>query len=76
MTLKVNCSYCSGFKVCAAEGCHYTVSTKQRINRCLDHKKTMSLVLSGPCNCHLAYIQYIQLMSYMMGTDGWNHQSS
>ena len=53
--LKVNRSYCSGVKVCGGEGCNYTVSTKQRVNRCSEHK-TMGLILSGPCNCHLAYV--------------------
>ena len=54
-TLKVNRSYCSGVKVCGGEGCSYTVSTKQRVNRCSEHK-AMGLILSGPCNCHLAYV--------------------
>ena len=30
--LMANRSYCSGVKVCAGEGCTYTVSTKQRVN--------------------------------------------
>jgi len=54
-TLKVNRSYCSGVKVCGGEGCTYTVSTKQRINRCREHT-IMALIPSGPCNCHLAYV--------------------
>lgn len=54
-TLKVNRSYCSGVKVCGGEGCRYTVSTKQRANRCSEHQ-AMSLILSGPCNCHLAHV--------------------
>ena len=54
-TLKVNRSYCSGVKVCGGEGCSYTVSTKQRVNRCSEHT-AMGLILSGPCNCHLAYV--------------------
>ena len=51
-TLKINRSCCSGVKVCGGEGCNYTVSTKQRVNRCTQHT-TMSLIPSGPCNCHL-----------------------
>ena len=54
-TLKINCSYCSGVKVCGGEGCTYTVSTKQRVNRCTEHT-TMALIPSGPCNCHLVYV--------------------
>ena len=54
-TLKMNRSYCSGVKVCGGEGCNYTVSTKQRVNRCTQYT-TMALILSGPCNCHLVYV--------------------
>ena len=50
-----NRSYCAGVKVCAGEGCDYTVSNKQRINRCKDHPK-MALSSTGSCGCHLAYI--------------------
>ena len=54
-TLKVNRSYCSGVKICGGDGCNYTVSTKQRINRCSKHDK-MGLIPSGPCNSHLVYL--------------------
>ena len=54
-TLKVNRSYWSGVKAYGGEGCGYTVSTKQRVNWCSEHK-AMGLILSGPCNCHLAYV--------------------
>ena len=54
-TLKINRAYCSGVKVCGGEGCTYTVSTKQRVNRCTEHT-TMALIPSGPCNCHLVYV--------------------
>ena len=54
-TLKMNCSYCSGVKVCGGEGCYYTVSTKQRVNRCTQ-RTIMALIPSGPCNCHLVYV--------------------
>ena len=55
MTLFVNRSYCSGVKMCAGNQCTYTVSNKQKINRCKDHP-TSSLVSSGPCCCHMVYI--------------------
>ena len=51
----MNRSYCSGEKVCAYEGCTYTVSTKQKINRCKEHPN-MGLHVSGPCSCHIVYI--------------------
>jgi len=54
-TLVLNRSYCSGVKMCAHEGCTYTVSTKQKINRCTDHE-SMGLRVTGPCSCHIAYI--------------------
>jgi len=54
-TLMVNRSYCSGVKICPGENCHYAVSTKQRLNRC-DQHPDMALALTGPCNCHLAYV--------------------
>ena len=46
--LVANRSYCSGVKVCAGEGCTYTVSTKQRVNRCTHHKNA-ALLSTGPC---------------------------
>lgn len=54
-TLLVNRSYCSGVKVCGGENCQYTVSTKQRLNRCAE-RGDMALVPTGPCTCHLAYV--------------------
>jgi len=53
--LMTNRSYCSGVKVCAGEGCTYTVSTKQRTNRCIQHK-TAALISTGPCNCYITYV--------------------
>ena len=55
ITLVANRSYCTGVKICAGDGCTYTVTTKQRINRCKEHTK-MSLVPSGTCSCHIAYV--------------------
>ena len=53
--LVANRSYCSGVKVYANEGCNYTVSTKQKINRCKEHH-SKGLHATGPCSCHIAYI--------------------
>ena len=53
--LMANRSYCSGVKVCAGEQCTYTVSTKQRMNRCKNHAKA-ALLSTGPCNCYIAYV--------------------
>ena len=53
--LVTNRSYCSGIKVCAHEGCTYTVSTQQKINQCKEHP-SMGLRVTGPCSCHIAYI--------------------
>ena len=60
-TLLCNRSYCSGVKMCAAENCTYTVSTKQRVNRCKEHP-LMGLLPSGPCSCCLAYVYRPNMM--------------
>jgi len=52
--LMCNRSYCSGVKMCTADSCTYTVSTKQRVNRCQDHPK-MGHLQTGPCSCYIAY---------------------
>lgn len=52
--LMCNRSYCSGAKMCAAVNCIYTVSTKQRVNRCQEHPK-MGLLQSGQCSCYLGF---------------------
>jgi len=54
VTLYTNRSYCSGIKMCAGDQCTYTISNKQKINRCKDHP-TLSLMSSGPCCCHIVY---------------------
>lgn len=50
-----NRSYCAGVKICAEDKCEYTVSNKQKVNRCPKHPK-MGLILTGPCPCHLVYL--------------------
>ena len=56
-SLMANRSYCSGVKVCAGEQCTYSVSTKQRVNRCPErgHEK-MALLPTGPCTCYITYV--------------------
>ena len=53
--LMANRCYCSGVKICAGEGCTYTVSTKQRVNRCPEHKNA-ALLSTGLCSCYIAYV--------------------
>ena len=60
-TLMCNRSYCSGAKICVAENCTYTVSTKQRVNRCQEHPK-MGLLQSGACSCYIAYFYPLNMM--------------
>ena len=55
VTLFANRSYCSGVKKCAGDECEYTVSKKQKINRCLHHP-TSALIPTGPCSCHMVYV--------------------
>ena len=40
--------------MCGADDCTYTVSTKQRVNRCKAHPK-MGPLQTGPCSCYIAY---------------------
>ena len=54
LVLLTNRSYCSGVKMCAGEGCDYTVTTKQK-NRCKEHP-SMALQPTGPCTCHIVFI--------------------
>ena len=53
--LMANQSYCSGVKVSAGDECTYTVSTKQRMNRCKNQTKT-ALLSTCPCICYIAYV--------------------
>ena len=50
-----NRSYCAAVKMCAGDGCDYTVSNKQRINSCENHPN-FALSYTGTCNCHLVYL--------------------
>ena len=65
-SLMANRSYCSGVKVCTGEGCTYSVSTKQRVNHCIDHK-SMALIPSGHVHVILLFIQRMQ---WKMGGGG------
>ena len=54
-TFITNRSYCAGVKVCGGENCKYSVTNKQKINRCTEHPK-MALLPTGPCPCHFVYV--------------------
>ena len=60
--LLCNKSYCSGIKMCAAENCSYTISTKQQVNRCEDHRMLhMGLLPTGPYTCCITYVYPLNL---------------
>ena len=47
---------CEGVKLCEKDGCNYTVSNRQKKNKCQDHEDTHKLKRSGPCPAQLIYI--------------------
>lgn len=47
---------CEGVKVCEHDDCNYTVSNRQKKNKCQDHGETHKLKSSGPCPAQLIYI--------------------
>ena len=55
---------CEGVKVCEQDGCGYTVSKRQKKNKCQHHGDTHKLKETGPCPAHLIYI-------WPSNDDGW-----
>ena len=47
---------CEGVKTCNQDGCNYTVSNRQKKNKCPEHEGTHGLKSSGPCPAHLIYM--------------------
>ena len=47
---------CEGVKICEHGECNYTVSNRQKRNKCQDHGDTHKLKSSGPCPAQLIYI--------------------
>ena len=47
---------CEGVKMCEHDGCGYTVSNRQKKNKCQDHEETDKLKNTGPCPAQLIYI--------------------
>lgn len=55
--LHIRRSACEGVKVCSGNECKsYTVSNRQRINRCPVHKNSLPLKVTGNCPVQFVYV--------------------
>ena len=54
--LNVKRGPCEGVKKCTGPDCSYVVSNRQKVNRCVHHKDSFSLVSTGACPAHMVYI--------------------
>ena len=57
MEVTVRRAPCEGVKICNRDDCNYTVSNRQKKNKCPEHGDTHGLKSNGPCPAQLLYIR-------------------